>query len=230
MILITEMENSTEPQVPKSTLRTKPFGEQPAVCARRAPGFQLLKTRTPLAILRMQLLGHIAGPVQMKAEIGRWQQVSVLRRASPSEAGTALLSNLNKGFNQRRRVRRIYNANAHFADVKFNTLLRTVCFLPKQLAIVLLAIKRLYFSVLRGQKKSHSLMAKVKGPLPTEAEQRTWKCLQKAISLAVTSLKCSFQSPTKTGSWGTIIPQMALGHADVVWRTGLLLGEKGFYL
>lgn len=184
----------------------------------------------PLAILRMQLLGHIAGPVQMKAEIGRWQQVSVLRRASPSEAGTAFLPNLNKGFNQRRRVRRIYNANAHFADVKFNTLLRTVCFLPKQLAIVLLAIKRLYFSVLRRQKKSHSLMAKVKGPLPTEAEQHTWKCPQKAISLAVTSLKCSFQSPTKTGSWGTIIPQMALGHADVVWRMGLLLGEEDFYL
>lgn len=118
----------------------------------------------------------------MNAEIGRWQQVSALRRASPSEAGTALLPNLNKGFNRQRRVRRIYNSNAHFADVKFNTSLRTVCFLPKQLAIVLLAIKRLYFSFLRRQKKSDSLMAKVKGPLPTEAELRVWKCHHKEIS------------------------------------------------
>lgn len=73
------------------------------------------------------------------------------------------INNLNKGFNNKHPADGIYNSNAYLADVKFNTLLGAVCFPPKQLAIVLLTIKCLYFSFLRGQKKSDILMVKVKG-------------------------------------------------------------------
>lgn len=88
-------------------------------------------------------------------------------RASPGHTerrpAPHFINNLNKGFNNKHPTDGIYNSNAYFADVKFNTLLGTVCFPPKQLAIVLLTIKCLYFSFLHGQKKSDILLVKVKG-------------------------------------------------------------------
>lgn len=88
-------------------------------------------------------------------------------RASPGHTerrpAPRFINNSNKGFNNKHSTDGIYNSNAYFADVKFNTLLGTVCFPPKQLAIVLLTIECLYFSFLHGQKKSDILMVKVKG-------------------------------------------------------------------
>ena len=110
-------------------------------------------------------------PERLQPSARRQQMAAGLCGRAPRPPGPAegrpprprFIHNLNKGFNNQHRADRIYNSNAYFADVKFNTLLWTVCFPPKQLAIVLWAIERLYFSFLRRQKKSDPLLVKVKG-------------------------------------------------------------------